>query len=168
MAVVDINDDVAQALKALWMATPGLGTADGSGFSAGELKASLPSPQPPTYALIGVAKGRAEERYTGQAWSDYRNVTLTVRGQKPNVVKALALMLATFNRRLVNADMVALSTLVLAPLVPLAVTLPSGARFVRWWPANGGDTAIKETPKSGNEIWRAWITGEVWTIRTET
>lgn len=146
---VDINDDVQAALVARWDATEDLVAV------AGTLKAGrLPSPQPAVYAHVLVEKGRDNERMTGGIYHDYRNVTLTVRGKKASVVSAMAIALGVFNNRLGVAGQATL-------------TMPSGARFIRFRPLNDGDKRLEETQKDGEEIWAGSIRAEIWSVRED-
>lgn len=151
MAAVDIEDDVQTAIRNFWKADPDL-VAINPELKAGE----LPSPQPSTYAHVKVEKGRTNERQTGGAFKDYRNVTLTVRGLKDAVTAAVATMLNKFNLNLMPTSLAATPTL----------TMPSGAPFVRWWPINDGAKKVDKDHKSGNEIWEGQVIGEVYTVRT--
>lgn len=148
MPNVDIDDDVQQAVVSLWQNTGQLF------LLTGPLKAGrLPAGQKSTYAAVSVVKGKASERMTGDTYHDYRNVKLEVRGTKADVSKAIGLMLDTFNLGLGD------------PTKSKTLTMPSGARFIRWWPLDDGSKVLEETQKSGNEIWRGTVSGEVWTVR---
>lgn len=141
---VDIDDDTLQAVVALWRGTPNLQGAIGD-LRAGDLPSGLPA----LYAAVECVKGRENERMTGGIFHDYRDVTITLYGRKADVSPAVANVLTVFNR---------LTTL----------TLPSGARFIRWWPLNDGELVKDGGRRKGEEMWRGVVRGEVWSVRTDT
>ena len=85
------------------------------------------------------------------AWWDYRRVSITVRGLKADVVAGIEAIRTVFNRS-------------------MTLSLPSGARFLRWWP-DQSDKLEQEEPGSGKhageDVWRGIVEGVVWSVRTE-
>lgn len=140
---VDITDDTLQAFGLVWDASAPLVAA------AGHLQAGDVASQPDVFAKIECVKGKANERMTGGAYHDYRNVTITIRGTKTDVTAAMALALAVVNRT-------------------MTLTMPSGARFIQFWPDGDGEIAKDEgLRRKGEEIWLGTIKGQVWTVRTD-
>lgn len=110
------------------------------------------------YAVVDSKLARKEliaaDAKGAYGWNDYRNVTVTMYGIRSDVVQASQLFSALFNR------------LIGTPL-GRPFTLPSGARFVRWWPI--GDITIEEDKdsKAGKDIWKATARAEVWSVRAD-
>ena len=71
-----------------------------------------------------------------------------VRGRKADVVVALRAVSAAFGLATVLA-------------------FPSGARFMRWWPAPGGSNQLRLDPdkKGGEDVWIGEVTAGVWSVR---
>lgn len=151
--MTNAEDDVAQAVIALWTQTPAL-----AALVNAPLHDELPQPQPAVYCQLTVTKegARPNERMTGAVFHDYRKVTLTLYANDAPTAKAgLDAMLATFNLKL-GAD----------PKRP-TLKLPSLARFVRWWPLGDGQVEKDQNARSGKWVHRAIVAGEVWTVRTD-
>lgn len=140
---VDIDDDTQAAVRSLWLATPELQDGIGELFGG-----DVPEQLTARYALVECAKGKDNQRMTGGVYYDFRNVTLTVFGPKPVASAALAAVLTVFNRA-------------------TTLTLPSGARFVRWWPLNDGALSMEKGRRRGEEMWRGVVKGEVWSVRRD-
>lgn len=174
MAAVDINEDVAQAVKALWMATPGLGqnatdgttlSVSGAPFRCGELKAgrliagtgldSSNNLVPYGQFEVKMEEGHEAERGTGGYYLAYNKVTIWIRGLKADATNGLRFLMGTFN--------LALGT----PGKPTLV-MPSGAKFMQWQPQQPGDREIETSQKQANEIWSYHVIGKVKTVRTDT
>jgi hypothetical protein len=163
MAADCIDDDTEQAVLNLWQ-------QDAAGLMGlfkqlprtGRLKSTAPGADIQAtgpYATVDSQLARREiiaADARGQfGWNDYRNVTITVYGVRADVVKAAQLFSSLFNR------------LIGTPL-GRPFTLPSGARFVRWWPQ--GDVAIEEDKdsKAGKDVWKAIAKAEVWSVRADS
>lgn len=140
---VDIDDDTLQAAVALWKRTPALQGEIGE-LRAGDLQGDLPA----RYAAVQCTKGKDSQRMTGGAYHDYRQVEISVYGRKADASAGLKAVLAVFNR---------LCTL----------DLPSGARFVQWWPLNDGELVREGGRRKGEEMWRGVVKGQVWTVRVD-
>lgn len=170
---VDADKDVQAAVVALWNNSVGLGLPDpaASGFKVGQITAgrtvggsgSDPNTgQPIEYASIEVVKGKENQRAgTSGAYYDYRNVTLTVRGPEPLVSQALGYMLGTFSLKALMPTGTKLAQ------GQATLTLPSGARFWRWWPMGDGEKTIEDKQRAGMEIWKGVVRGEITVIRTD-
>lgn len=109
------------------------------------------------YVILDSKLDRRELIYSdaqgASSWNDYRTVTLTVYGQRKDVVQGVALILGIFNRKLG------------APNQP-TLTFPSGAKFMRWM--QKGNAVIEEDKdsKAGKDVWKGIIQAEVWSIRS--
>ena len=156
-----VDDDTTAAVIAAWRADAG-GLDALSPPVSGRVKSTQGGADMQakgTYTVVECVQGpRPNERFiTGpgtQVRNDYRKVTLTVRGVRADVVAAVGLILALFNRTLG------------APKRP-TLTYPSGARFVRWWPLGDGEISEDKDTKAGKDVWQGVVSGEVWSIRTE-
>lgn len=157
-----VDDDTLQGVLAAWKADRTLSALFPLPPATGRIKSTQPGQDVqasgPT-AVIDCAQGpRPNERFAqGGAVlvrNDYRKVTITLRGTRADVVAGVKGVLATFNR--------ALGTSSGAPF-----SLPSGARFIRWWPLNDGEIKEDDSTKAGRDVWQGIVLGEVWTIRTE-
>lgn len=147
---VDIDDDTLQAVRNCWMLDNTLPTLVTEPPKAGRLK----SGQSGTYAQIVCEFESRDSAGTGGAWHDYRKVTVKVWGTKANATAALAAINARFNLRLGTDDGEPFS-------------YPSGARFIRWWPLDGGRLEEDPATKAGEDVWIGSCSGKVWSIRLE-
>lgn len=138
-----VDDDILTAMRAHWATDPDLPAIVDEAPKAGLLKA----PQTLPYAKHACEFARRDSAGTDGAWHDYRKATIQVYGVKADVVAALAMIGDLFNRN---------TTLI----------LPSGARFMRWWPNTGDKLAQEKDVKDGFDVWCGTIEGDVWTIRT--
>jgi hypothetical protein len=107
----------------------------------------LKSPQAMPYAHIACELLRREATGTRRTWHDVRKVTITVRGLKADVVRALATIQTVFNTETVLA-------------------YPSGSRFLRWWPTGSPKLVQDEATKDGQDVWQGILEAEVWSVRT--
>jgi len=172
--VTDADRDTADAVINLWKAAPSL---------------SVLFPLPPTwdtvrktdskaviampYATLEITKGKDNQRITGGVYYDYRNVTIKIAGSMaplaPAVQAQAGLPVGPISV-IAAAKLAVLSMFNLKlgiPGQPYTLTMPSGARFCRWWPQNDGDIARDPTAKAGQDIWVANVKGEVWSVRTD-
>jgi hypothetical protein len=143
-----IDDDTLAAVQALWATNQDLAKLFPQPPQYGRLK---PPQSPPDvsapYAELGCQFQSRRMVNTGGAFFDYRKVTITVRGLKADVVKALTFIAATFNR--------------VAVLV-----YPSGAKFMRWLPSGRDKLSQDPKTKSGQDVWIGIHEAEVWSTRT--
>lgn len=150
-----VDDDTVAACRALWLSDnanlPALVTEPPK---TGRLK----SPQSSTYAVI--TSEFMERRPTGTAgtWHDYRKVTVRVYGVRADVVKAIGFIGDLFNLDLGKAG---------KPTLAYAGTDQASklARFIQWWPLDGGKVEQDPDTKDGNDIWIGTISGKVWSVR---
>lgn len=148
-----VDDDTLAAVVKLWTDDPYklLASVFKQPAQAGELKAGQQSP----YAQLQCEPGKASERMTGGVRHDYRKVTISVEGSKPDVVSGASAVLGTFNLKLGS------------PGAP-ALTYPSAARFMQCWPLNDGKMEDTKTKKDGVDWWKATVELQIWSIRTDT
>jgi hypothetical protein len=157
--MTDADEDLAQAIVAAWKADkvlPGLFAE----LPAQKLKKDPAAPRTSKkmpYAEFEIKKGKENERLTGGAYHDFRDVTITLVGIKADVQAAKVVVLNVFGLALMPTG---------TPPPAPTLTMPSGARFVRWWPKNDGDIEPDPSSKEGQDIWRVVVKGEVWTVRT--
>lgn len=156
MAVVDIDDDTAQAVINLWQKTAALTTLFKEPPRTGKLKKQpneSPSKRMP-YAGIEVKKGKENQRMTGGIFHDFREVTITAIGVKADASKALALIKTTFG-------------LNIGTFKQPTLDLPSGDRFIQAFPINDGELTEDATTKEAQDVWRAVVRLMVWSIRQD-
>jgi len=171
----DANDDTYQALLQAWNLDATLPTLFPEPIHAGRLRshegttALGPPGLDPPYVQMLIEKGKANERYTGTPYQDYRNVTIIAVGTKDQASKALASMLNVFKRGLVPYDLVnaVISSGQFSGVITLTYPSYSPRRFVRWWPLNDGVLEQDETTRKGKDVWRTVIQGEIWSTMQE-
>lgn len=149
-----VDNDTLEAVRTRWQSDKAnLPALVDEPPKSGRLK----SPQNMPYAHIACEFARRELNGTGRetssgsgvlarTWSDYRNVTITVWGTKADAKAALSYVLDTFHN---DTELV----------------FPSGARFRRWKPIDGGKLVQDAATKDGLDIWQGIVTAEVWSIR---
>lgn len=141
-----IDNDTLEAVRAWWKTdNEVLPKLIPLGPQTGRLKS--PAPMPYCVVACEASKRELSGSAPGAAWMDFRKVTFEVRGQKADVVAALAGINAIFNRQ------------------DTALVYPSGARFLRWWPTNPGGLKQDESTKENLDIWIGTHEAEVWSIR---
>lgn len=149
---VDVDDDVEKAVVALWISTPALASLFAHAPRSGRIHSTKTAPQSLPYAQVASEHSKSERGF-GYCL-DRRKVTLTMRGTRAQAVQAMGQALGVFNARLGYPDGSSPT-----------LTMPSKARFIKWWPLNEGTTKQEETQVQGVEVWAAVIEGEVTTVR---
>lgn len=158
-----VDADTLAAVRNLWLSDAlGLGQLFPQPPATGALKATDPGADyarsGPRACLDSTQGPRPNERFATAAGvfcrNDYRKVTMACYGTRGQVENALSLILTLFNRALGAPGY-------------RTLTMPSGARFVRWWPLNDGTIKQDESSKAGRDVWQGIIEGEIWTVRTE-
>lgn len=154
-----IDDDTEQAILALWRQTPAL-VALCPQPATGRLKSTTPGADVQAAGVTVQVDCQFDSRQLAFAdpkgsapWNDNRKATITIRGVRADVTKAAAAVLDVFGRKLG------------APGQP-ALTYPSGARFIRWWPTNQAAIEEDKDTKAGKDVWKATIEAKVWSVRT--
>lgn len=156
-----VDDDTEQAILLLWELSVQFSELFSQLPRTGRQKPTAPGADVGAvgpYAIIDSRLLRTEliaaDSLGSYGWNDYRTVTITVYGLRKDVVEGVALILAVFNRRLG------------APGKP-ALSYPSGARFVRWWPVGNAVIEEDKDTKAGKDVWKGTIRAEVWSVRDE-
>lgn len=176
----DATDDTYQALELAWqraLSDPLFPQTFRDLIRAGRLRSlegqqlSPPGIDPP-YAHMLVEKGRANERNTGVFYFDYRNVTITLVGEKAKVSSALPQVIELFHRGLVPSDMAYLTNLDPSQTggrkyYTLTYPYYSARKFLRWWPINDGELVEDEATKKGKDVWRGILRGEITSIQID-
>jgi hypothetical protein len=148
-----IDDETAQAVIALWKATPAL-------VALAKLPPQLDrltTGQTMPYVQIEVKKEKDPERCSSQHFYDYREVTLTVYGTRPQIVPCIPAIVAVFNRQLATGP---------NPANPTATLIFPGSTYLyRWWELGHGDIVEDEKRKGGENIYKAVVRGECATVR---
>jgi hypothetical protein len=176
----DANDDTYQALELIWqkaLQDPLFPQTFRDLIRAGRLRSlegqnlAPPGIDPP-YAHMLVEKGKANERNTGLSYFDYRNVTITLVGQKADVSSALPQVIELFHRYLMPADLAYLANLPASQTGSkkyYTLTYPyySPRKFFRWWSLNDGELVQDEATKKGKDVWRGVLVGEITSVMIE-
>jgi hypothetical protein len=175
----DATDDTYQALLKAWLQDSFLSTNFPEPIHAGRLKShegalSLAPPGiDPPYAQMLVEKSKGADRNTGLAYQDYRLVTITAVGDKAKVSAALSRMGEVYHRFLYPFDLAyAIPGIINAGGFAATLVYPyySARKFVRWWPAGRAEDGlleIDESTRKGKDVWRAVLTGEIWSTMLE-
>jgi hypothetical protein len=160
-----VDEDTVEACRALWLAAQQPPTSAGFLIAAPQM-GRLKSPQALPYATITSELSKRDSAGTGGVFHDYRKIVIKVWGVKADVVTAMQQIGGLFNLALGTAGAPTLtypSTQPVPPAVPPAVP----ARFMRWWPSDGGGDKLEEDKDTyhGQDIWTGSIIGIVWSIR---
>ena len=157
-----VDDDTEAAIVALWGQTQALTKAFPNLPRTGRLKKDAGQSIPTPYAQLDCKQGpKPNERMTGGVRHDYREVTITIRGTRAEVVAGTSAVLGVFNRKLGDPNYPAANGL------PVVLTFPSGARFIQWWPLNDGAIEEEVETKAGKDVWKGIVRGQVWSVRTD-
>jgi hypothetical protein len=175
----DATDDTYQALLKAWLADSFLPTVFPEPIHAGRLRShegalSLAPPGiDPPYAQMMVEQGKPHERNTGIFYQDYRFVTITAVGDKTKVSQALTRMGEIYHRGLLPYDLAyAINGIINAGGFAATLVYPyySARKFVRWWADGRAEDGILEQDEStrkGKDVWRAVLTGTIWSTMAE-
>lgn len=150
---VDIDNDTLRAVVDCWNADATLPGLFAEAIHAGRLKSVGETARAMPYAQVTCEFDRREIIGSDGDWHDWRKVTLKAWGTKSQASAALAAMLARFNLGLGKTGRPTL-------------TFPSGDRFIRWTPVDGGTLTQDEATAQGNDVWVGTVTGTVWSIRS--
>lgn len=143
-----VDDDTLQAVKARWQADHAtLPALFERPAVAGRLKQD-PAGKPLTmpYAQVECAFKGNQSAGTGGAWHDHRTVSIRVWGTKDQAAAGGRAVLAAFNLRTV-------------------LDLPSGAKFMRWWPDGANTLTEDKDTARGKDVWVFETKADVWSIR---
>lgn len=152
-----VDNDTLEAMALLWKtdtaALPALFKEQPGG---GLVKSPRARPTELPYGTLACEATGKFQRYPSGTRKDVRKVTISMWGTKEQMVLALRAALGIFNSRMG------------APGTP-GLTYPSGARFIKWWPLDDGSLAQEADGKTkgGQDVWRAQITAEVTSVRSE-
>lgn len=175
----DATDDTYQALLKAWNQDAYLTTTFPEPIHAGRLRShegalSLTPPgKDPPYAQMLVEKGRTNERNTGIFFQDYRAVTITAVGTKAQASQALARLGEVYHRGLLPYDLArTIPGIINSGGFAATLTYPyySARRFVQWWASGRAEDGILEIDESslkGKDVWRAVLTGTIWSTMAE-
>lgn len=163
MSADAVDDDTEAAILSLWqLDAGGLMQLFKQLPRTGRLKSIAPGADVQAtgpYAVLDSTLARKElvaaDAKSIFGWNDYRNITVTIYGLRADIVAAVKLFLALFNRKTG------------VPGLGAPFVYPSAARFIRWWPI--GDAKIEEDKdsKAGKDVWKATCRAEVWSVREE-
>ena len=142
-----VDNDTMEAIRTLWQSDAVLPTLFRTPIQAGRLRPlATDTPKAFPYAHLDVKFSRRALTGTSGSFHDYRTATITLYGIKEQIVNGLKAVMGAFN---------------------LGTTLayPSRARFMRWYPLDGGGMEEDDTTREGQDVWKAVVQAEVWSIR---